>query len=310
MPQVNLIENTLEARAKGVGTKTLVSGSTLALLNNGYSTSTPQSWYDTTNSKTASVFTSPSSSTLVTSSIPELKLGWQFNGSNQWIGITSASLAGMKEATECTLQFAMNPYFESGSGNPGFPFLGNPNYNSPGVGPLPPNSFYTSSFDMISTWAEGVSGTIEQYAQARSRTAARSGSTLVAVEPAFFTENILEVYTFRIVKDNTPGQPDSCSFTKNNITYPYSAPLDQQPENFKFNLFSRLTGSSVPNYPYDRIYFGTNFGDPNATQPTTGIDTWPFSGSLAGLLIYSRSLSDIEVSNNVQFLVNKATNGF
>ena len=55
MPQVNLIENTLEGLGGGRGLATLVTGSTLALLNNGYDPGFPFQWTDYVNNKSASI---------------------------------------------------------------------------------------------------------------------------------------------------------------------------------------------------------------------------------------------------------------
>ena len=318
MPQVNVIENTLEGLGGGRGLATLVSGSTLALLNNGYDPGFPFTWNDYINNKSASVYLY-TGSTLVTSSEDNLRLGWQFNGESQFLTISSRSLAGMNEANDVTIMVAMNPYYsttDTGSrATWGFPFLANPSFNYPGGPPGPPpkpvNLAYTSSGDMITEYE--VSGSeLVQTVSLRGRTDTAFSTVLAYAAPIYLTNQVLQVYSFRI---NKTINADSASFRKNNITYG----LEDEPpggqslntSSYEFKLFNRLNTTT---FPTNFITFGNNneqpFNPTTGVVPIDGTNTSIFSGSLAGLLIYSRSLSDAEVSQNLQFLINKATNPF
>ena len=319
MPQVNLIENTLEGLGGGRGLATLVTGSTLALLNNGYDPGFPFQWTDYVNNKSASVYLY-TGSTLITSSDENYKLGWQFNGESQFITIGSQSLAGMNEADDVTIMVAMNPHYSTTENVPGratwgFPFLSNPSYvypqAPPGPLPAPFNLAYTSSADMITEYE--VSGSeLVQTVSLRGRTATSVPTVLAYAAPIYLTDQILQVYAFRIKKTINA---DSGSFRKNNITYNLEGQVpagqSQETASYEFKLFNRLNTTT---FPTNFISFGNNAYEPfnpiTGVVPVNGTDTSIFSGSLAGLLIYSRSLSDAEVTENLKFLINKATNQF
>jgi hypothetical protein len=320
MPQVNVIENTLEGLGGGRELATLVTGSTLALLNNGYDPGFPFQWTDYINNKSASVYLY-TGSTLVTSSEDNLRLGWQFNGESQFLTIGSRSLAGMNEANDVTIMVAMSPHYSTsetssiGRATWGFPFLSNPSYAYPSAppGPLPAPALlaYTSSGDMITEYE--LSGSeLVQTVTYRGRTDTAVPTVLAYAAPIYLSDQVLQVYTFRVKKTIFA---DSGSFRKNNITYGLEdeppAGQSQNTASYEFKLFNRLNTTT---FPTNFISFGNNnvqpFNPVTGIVPVNGTDTSIFSGSLAGLLIYSRSLSDAEVTENLKFLINKATNQF
>lgn len=323
MPQVNVIENIIEGGGAVAQYGTIPSGSTLALLRGGYSISNPTIWYDTINNKSASVV---GTSALQTSSVLGISpTGWIFNGTDNYLKIGSSSLAGMVQATEVTIVMSVVENITDSLADQiqgQMAYWGNPSVLAAAGADLNTGNKYA---DMVVSASDG-SG-IESYAFRNPYWAPDlpSPTNVIAITttgtPSYGNNNVIKTIGIRYGQSgyNPTGDPQNYnrttdmvnSITINKTTYSSSFNYPSNPDWSRFGIFDSLNNADSASQPgLCATYFGLSQDlDSNLPidQPKYAAN---FSGSVAGILIYSRSLSDDELHQAGLALANLKTNPF